>query len=317
MVRKETNEILHNTGPALLQAYVILRLLYGIEAVVLTQRQIIKLEQYFKTLFKQLQSMADNTADPVVYVLIGLLPIEATYDKHLVSLMAAALKDHFFNNLALSQFAKKSPNSSSWFIYCQKGLSKYKHTTPAECLISNIDPTSWATKTKKAIEAYCTQALADQADVYSSLRYLKPQSNLAHKSHPVWSTSLRDARSTRAAIINAKLLTGTYRLQANRAAFNQRENNPECLLCHKGPEDRKHFLLLYQSTENICHAFLPQIIGMAEAFYTPDGDKDLIGLILDPAGTISLPARHSICTGYMCFNKTFYIQIALQEAKYY
>ena len=289
-----------NTARALLQAYVIPRLLYGIEAVVLTQRQITKLEQYFKTLLKHLQSMADNTADPAVYILIGLLPIEATYDKHLVSLMAAALKDHFFNKLALSQFARKSPNSSSWFIYCQKRLSKYKHTTPAECLISNIDPTSWATKTKKAIDAHWTQALADQAAAYSSLRYLKPQSNLSHKSHPVWSTSLRDARSTRAAIINAKLLTGTYRLQANRAAFNQRENNPECLLCHKGPEDRKHFLLLCQSTEDIRHAFLPRITGMAETFYTPDGDEDLIGLILDPAGAISLPTRHSQYVRAIC-----------------
>ena len=71
-------------------------------------------------------------------------------------------------------------------------------------------------------------------------------------------------------------------------------------ICHKGPEDRKHFLLLCQYTEDIRHAFLPRIIGMAESFYTPDSDEDLIGLILDPAGAISLPTRHSQYVRAIC-----------------
>ena len=52
-------------------------------------------------------------------------------------------------------------NSSSWFVYYQKRLFRYQHTTLVECLISNIDPASWATKTKQAIDTYWTQALTD------------------------------------------------------------------------------------------------------------------------------------------------------------
>ena len=41
----------------------------------------------------------------------------------------------------------------------------------------------------------------------------------------------------------AKLMTGTYVLQSNRAKFNQYSVDPTCLLCGDDAEDMIHFLL--------------------------------------------------------------------------
>ena len=46
----------------------------------------------------------------------------------------------------------------------------------------------------------------------------------------------------RRAQLKCKLLTGTYILQANRAAFNQYSVNPTCKLCSKEHETREHFI---------------------------------------------------------------------------
>ena len=119
---------------SLLQAYIVPRLLYGLETMVLTQKQFNSIETYFRSLLKQVQSLPDNVANPAPYILIGLCPIEATYDKNLVSLLAAALGDSSIRQLALHRFATKSSRSKSWFIYAQKRLSKYPFYSPGECL---------------------------------------------------------------------------------------------------------------------------------------------------------------------------------------
>ena len=43
--------------------------------------------------------------------------------------------------------------------------------------------------------------------------------------------------------IKAKIITGTYTLQANRARFNQHSVSPTCLLCKNDSEDREHLIL--------------------------------------------------------------------------
>ena len=47
---------------------------------------------------------------------------------------------------------------------------------------------------------------------------------------------------TKKANIKARILTGTYTLQANKAKFNQFEVDGTCRLCDNGVENREHFL---------------------------------------------------------------------------
>ena len=57
----------------------------------------------------------------------------------------------------------------------------------------------------------------------------------------------------------ARLMTGTYMLQATRARFNQNQMGPTRLLCCKEPENVEHFLLRYESLTQVRNQFLDKI----------------------------------------------------------
>ena len=61
--------------------------------------------------------------------------------------------------------------------------------------------------------------------------------------YQVWAGSKHSPFASQKAIVKAKLLTGTLRLQANRAKFNSHEVDPTCKLCEGGPENEQHFVL--------------------------------------------------------------------------
>ena len=57
----------------------------------------------------------------------------------------------------------------------------------------------------------------------------------------------------------ARLMTGTYMLQATRAMFNQHQVDPTCFLCCKKPENVEHFLLRCESLTQVRDQFLHKI----------------------------------------------------------
>ena len=67
------------------------------------------------------------------------------------------------------------------------------------------------------------------------------------------------------AAIKARILTGTYTLQSNRAKFNQHDVDPTCLLCKECPENRQHFILTCKLTEPARQKFLTKIIDTVQS----------------------------------------------------
>ena len=61
------------------------------------------------------------------------------------------------------------------------------------------------------------------------------------------------------ASIKAKLMTGTYTLQSNRAKFNQYKIDLTCTLCGEEPEDQEHFLLRCRSLSETRDPFTRKI----------------------------------------------------------
>ena len=59
--------------------------------------------------------------------------------------------------------------------------------------------------------------------------------------------------------IKARLMTGTYVLQSNRAKFNQYSVYQTCLLCDDDPEDQEHFLLKCHSLSETRDPFIEMI----------------------------------------------------------
>ena len=58
----------------------------------------------------------------------------------------------------------------------------------------------------------------------------------------MWGTVRSNILDNKRAQLKCKLLTGTYILQGNRAAFNQYTVDPTCKLCGEAPETRQHFI---------------------------------------------------------------------------
>ena len=107
--------------------YVLPILLHGLEALVLNQSDILKLETYYRNLLKHIQHLPASTANAAVYLLLGALPMEGHIDVQTLN---------FFNRIALSkdtiewkivqrQLALNDMTSKSWTVYVRKILRKY------------------------------------------------------------------------------------------------------------------------------------------------------------------------------------------------
>ena len=83
-----------------------------------------------------------------------------------------------------------------------------------------------------------------QADIASksSTKHVNPSVLKVGSCHHIWTTVRNNIHGSKRAQLKCKLLTGTYILQANRAAFNQYSVNPTCNLCSKEHETREHFI---------------------------------------------------------------------------
>ena len=113
--------------------------------------------------------------------------------------------------------------------------------------------------------------------------------------HPIWGTGGHILRLTQEAIANARLVTGTYQLQANRAVFNHLAVDPTCPLCHTGVEKRAHFLLECQALNDIRTAHLQRIMNYIQK---QNHNDDVIierevNILLDPSKVMQYDAGRS------------------------
>ena len=70
----------------IITAYILPRLLYGLEALTLNKSEMASIDRAYKGLLKPLLSLREATADEAVYFLFGLLPAEAELDVRILSL---------------------------------------------------------------------------------------------------------------------------------------------------------------------------------------------------------------------------------------
>ena len=230
----------------LVKIYILPVLLYGLEIIQLNKNQLEQLELYQKKLIKQILSVPTNTPDAAVYILSGLLPVEAQIHKRKLT---------FFNNvcqqpdnsiekqLAVRQSTVKTMKSNSWFIEIKKILWKYDLGNIDE-LITNPSPKlQWKNRVNKVVNEHWKDIITVQASLYQSLQYLNLngyQPGVVHKLLRIEPQSTRDVNRIATKL---KLLCGAYTLQSNRSAYNKTEVNPTCQLCDCGDEDLEHFIL--------------------------------------------------------------------------
>ena len=224
--------------------FVVPRLLYGLESILLSKKDVECLEKFQRKCLKQIQGLPDKTANSISLALLGVLPLDAVVHKNALTtfLNMIRLKGSIENDIALRQIVMKDVKDKSWFMFVREILHMYDLPSIFQ-LLSN--PPS-KNERKRVMNTAVNKAVEEgwQQDVKSksSLKYVNVDSLKVGRIHHIWSTVRNSIYDSRRAQLKSKLLTGTYILQGNRAVFNQFQVNPTCRLCKAEPETRQHFI---------------------------------------------------------------------------
>ncbi|CAC5399399.1 unnamed protein product [Mytilus coruscus] len=89
---------------------------------------------------------------------------------------------------------------------------------------------------------YWTSELQETADTKYSLRFLNTTILEIGIVHPVWEYASQNLLDVRKSMIKARMLAGTYLVQADKYKFSQYKINAICPLCHREDEDLTHVL---------------------------------------------------------------------------
>ena len=224
--------------------FVVPRLLYGLEALLLSKKDIECLDRFQRQCLKQIQGLPDKTANTICLALLGILPLEAVLHKNALTTFMNMIrcKGSMENDLALRQIVMKDENDKSWFMYVRKIIGLYNLPSIFELFNNPPSKNEWKKIMNNAVNSTIEANWDMDIKNKTSLKYINKDSLKVGKCHHVWSTVRNSIYDSRRAQLKCRLLTGTYILQGNRAGFNQYQVNPTCRLCSVAPENRQHFI---------------------------------------------------------------------------
>ena len=304
------NGLAPHISSQLWSTYALPRLLYGIEATSFRVADINKMEVFQRKVLRQIQSFpeAPQPASAAVYGLLGAKPIEAAIDTAVLTFFGNICRDKQSPEyeIANRQLAVKNFNSKSWFMKTRKIMNKYD--LPSAFDIIKCCPTKiqWKQMVDRAIKKYWNEKIRKEAEYKPSLQYLNTEDFQIGSVHQVWSTISTNPRDVKHAIIKAKILTGTYILQSNRAKFNQYDTSDMCLLCNEDREDIKHFILECPRLEITREYHMRQLLAVLsnscqedELVILMENEQILLQLILDSSDWILKKSQGKCVMRYM------------------
>jgi hypothetical protein len=270
----------------LARVYVLPILLYALEICLPTGQHLIRLEIYLKKVLKQILSLPVNTADTAIYILTGILPVEAQIEKKaLIHLGALCRLPHGSaeRRIAYRQLCVKPRNTNSWFAAVRIICVKYNIPDPLDLLRNPKSKFAWKRLVNSKVDNYWKEQIIDRAQAYSSLKHLNTNAFQPGTHHPILNTAKGNPRDVTRLLTRLKLATGTYILQTNRKAFNQNKVSSECMLCKEGEETKQHFIFLCKSLEKVRRPILETVYRLvAECGYV--SDDNLLQLVIDSTG---------------------------------
>ena len=232
--------------------FVIPRMIYGLETQILNKKQYEMLETFYRTTLRQLQALPQNVAREAIYLLLGVLPLEAILHMRTLNLLQKIGQDEtsLLYQVAVRQLAVKTAKSHSWFIYTTRLCDQYGLPHPFDIITQYKEKCEWKTVLKDKVHEYWEKKLKDLASSKSTLRYINISAMSLTKPHIVWSAALGSVQQVERAIIKARILTGTYNLHGKYIHFKDYDENPKCKLCNNDNEMREHFLIDCPAMDN-------------------------------------------------------------------
>ncbi|WAR06081.1 POLR-like protein [Mya arenaria] len=230
----------------LFNLYVLPILTYGLEVILPGKCAMEKLEVFQKKSIKQLLSLPNNTADAAIYIISGVLPVEAQIHKKALTLLNnICLQDDnsIEKTLAQRQTIVKDGKSNSWFIEIRRLLWFYDLDDIISVISNPFKRIVWKNKVKNVVNYKWKEQILTTAVHYKSLQHMNFQFYQPGHTHPILRIKTKSTRDITRIPVKLKLLVGTYILQSTKANFNQNSVNPTCQLCNESSETLEHFIL--------------------------------------------------------------------------
>ncbi|CAC5406069.1 unnamed protein product [Mytilus coruscus] len=248
------------------QAYVLPRLLYGLETLHVNSKEMSLLSSFHLDILRKLQSLPKRTACASVYLLLGALQLNAVIHKRQLSLLFGVLNSNneTIRSLVMRQYMS---GRSTGFLQNSRNFRD-----------------NGKKLTKSAINEHWTNKLRLECEEKSTLQNLAISNLGIGVTHPVWATVSSSVSDIRKAITKSRMLTGTYLLQAHRHRFNQAEVDPFCPNCRTETEDLCHVLTTF-----------PLYMNIRMALYTPIKNF-ILSIISETKWATHFSNRDAICT---------------------
>jgi len=237
------------------------RIIYGLETVSLSQKEISLLDKYEAKIVRQLQYLPDRCATAAAYITLGLTPMTSTIEVNALTLFGNVIREYGTTEYAIAkrQLALKDENSHSWFANVRQILLKYDLPSAFDLLQNPPNKTEWKRIISEAVNQYWASKWSEEKASKPSMRYLTIPEKPLNNPHQLWSSINTNPRQVKEAMVKVRMLTGTYTLQANRAKFNQHTVQGTCPLCKTEVENREHFLLHCPPLHPVRQKYLPRI----------------------------------------------------------
>ncbi len=286
-----TNGLDPGTAVHMIKTYVLPKLLFGLDSVTLTRKDVDMLESYYRGLLKQIQGLPETTANEAVYLLVGALPLEAALHLRLLGVFGTISRlqnDHTLYKLALRQMALMEHKSHSWFVYICDIAARYDIDLH-QVLLNPWRKREWKRYTRTLVEGYWWDKLMNGASTKSSLSWLDLSGCRVNKAHEVWKAARGNNYQIEAATIRIRMLVGKYMVQGNRARYNQNAVNPACPLCSHPKEDMMHFIAECPALEEYRTAKQASLVKLClmEGIACPNSGSEWCGFILNGPATDS------------------------------
>ena len=230
------------TSYIIYKAYVLPRLLYGLETLSLTKGQLEQLSKYHLQTLRNIQSLPQRTSTSAVLLLLGALPLEAELHRRCLSLAIGVINSENSTIILLvqRQFACFYDNRNRFFYELAKILQKYELPSLGQLFCSNFTKLQWKHMCTKAVNTFWTKQLVNDIKTVKSLKNLSFNNLRVGTTHLIWRTVESSVTDVRKAVVKARILTGTYILQKNRQTFSSGTVDAVGRHCYLEDEDRLH-----------------------------------------------------------------------------
>ena len=192
---------------------------------------------------KHIQSLRNRAATSEIYLLLGVLPINAELHKRQLSLLRsiAMSQNNSMRETTWRQHTVGQP--TSFFVRITDILDMYQLPSFIEIMNCHYNKIEWKNKVRTSISSYWSNKLRSDCEEKSTLNLFSTENLNIGKNHKVWDTTFcisNSVKDIRKAATKVRMLTGTYMLQTLKVKFNQAEVDPTCPICKLETEDLQH-----------------------------------------------------------------------------